>query len=141
MVGGQPRQFLTSLYDPQRFPAREIAEHYVQRWEIELGFREIKQGMLKNTTTLRSKLPELVRQEVWGMLIVYNLLRHEIAQMANELHVPPQRLSFQWLALAVKSRVVINAFNEKARFSPLPFLKCLDRRFGTDSALRDVVVV
>jgi hypothetical protein len=57
--------------------------------------------MLKNTTTLRSKLPELVRQEVWGMLIAYNLLRHEIAQMASELQAAPQRLSFQWLALAI----------------------------------------
>jgi hypothetical protein len=100
-VGGQPRQFLTSLCDARRFPARDIAAHYVQRWEIELGFREIKQGMLRKATTLRSKLPELVRQEVWGMLIAYNLLRHEIAQMADELHVPPQRLSFQWLALAI----------------------------------------
>jgi hypothetical protein len=36
-----------------------------------------------------------------GMLIAYNLLRHEIAQMADELQVPPQRLSFQWLALAI----------------------------------------
>jgi hypothetical protein len=73
----------------------------MQRWEIELGFRKIRQGMLKNTTTLRSKLPELVRQEVWGMLIAYNLLRHEIAQMASELQAAPQRLSFQWLALAI----------------------------------------
>jgi hypothetical protein len=101
MVGGQTRQFLTSLCDAHRFPAREIAAHYLQRWEIELGFREIKQGMLKNTTTLRGKLPELVRQEVWGMLIAYNLLRHEIARMANDLQVPPQRLSFQRLALAI----------------------------------------
>ena len=101
VIGGQSRQFLTSLCDAHRFPAGEIAKHYVQRWEIELGFREIKQGMQKNATTLRSKLPELVRQEVWGTLIAYNLLRHEIAQMANELQVPPQRLSFQWLALAI----------------------------------------
>jgi hypothetical protein len=101
MVGGQPRQFLTSLCDAQRFPAKDIAAHYMQRWEIELGFREIKQGMLKNTAVLRSKLPALVRQEMWGMLIAYNLLRHEIAQMAGELKVPPQRLSFQWLALAI----------------------------------------
>jgi hypothetical protein len=101
MIGGEPRQFLTSLCDAHRFPAREIAAHYTQRWEIELGFREIKQGMQKNAATLRSKLPELARQEVWGTLIAYNLLRHEIAQMADELHVPPQRLSFQWLALAI----------------------------------------
>lgn len=101
MVGGERRQYLTSLWDAHRFPAREIVAHYMQRWEIELGFREIKQGMQKNATTLRSKLPALVRQEVWGTLIAYNLLRHEIAQMADELHVPPQRLSFQWLALAI----------------------------------------
>lgn len=100
-IGGQPRQFLTSLCDARRFPAHEIAAHYLQRWEIELGFREIKQGMLKNSPTLRSKLPELVRQEVWGMFIAYNLLRHEMAQMADALQVPPQRLSFQWLALAI----------------------------------------
>lgn len=101
MVGGEPRQYLTSLCDAPRFPAREIAIYYTQRWEIELGFREIKQGMHKNATTLRSKLPELVRQEVWGTLIAYNLLRHEISRMADELHVPPQRLSFQWLACAI----------------------------------------
>ena len=100
-IGGETRQYLTSLFDPHRFPAREIVAHYMQRWEIELGFREIKQGMQKNAATLRSKLPTLVRQEVWGTLIAYNLLRHEIAQMADELHVPPQRLSFQWLALAI----------------------------------------
>jgi len=101
MVGGERRQYLTSLWDAHLFPAREIVAHYMQRWEIELGFREIKQGMQKNATTLRSKLPALVRQEVWGTLIAYNLLRHEIAQIADELHVPPQRLSFQWLALAI----------------------------------------
>lgn len=101
MIGGERRQYLTSLFDPHRYPAREIAAHYMRRWEIELGFREIKQGMQKNATTLRSKLPALVRQEVLGTLIAYNLLRHEIAQMAGELHVPPQRLSFQWLALAI----------------------------------------
>ncbi|MGX9217352.1 transposase [Massilia varians] len=101
MIGRQPRHFLTSLVDARRFPARDIAAHYVQRWEIELGFREIKQSMLKSAPVLRSKLPELVRQEVWGMLIAYNLIRHEMAQMADELKVPPQRLSFQWLALAI----------------------------------------
>lgn len=101
MVGGQPRQFLTSLCNPRLYPARDVVAHYVQRWEIELGFREIKQGMQKNTTTLRSKLPALVRQEVWGMLIAYNVLRHEMACMANDLKVPPLRLSFQWLALAI----------------------------------------
>ena len=53
MVGGEQRQYPTSLCDAHRFPAREVAAHYTQRWEIELGFREIKQGVQRNATTLR----------------------------------------------------------------------------------------
>jgi Transposase DDE domain len=72
-----------------------------QRWEIELGFREIKQSMLDNEIVLRSKRPELVRQEVWGLLIAYNLLRREMHQAADALSVAPTRLSFQGLTRAI----------------------------------------
>lgn len=43
----------------------------------------------------------LVRQEIGGLLIVCNLLREEMRQMAQALEVPPQRVSFQWAALAI----------------------------------------
>lgn len=95
------RRFLTSLADTHLYPARALAEHYRQRWEIELGYREIKQSLLTGRAVLRSKQPELVRQELWGLLIAYNLLRQEMRQIALTLQVPPQRLSFQWLALAI----------------------------------------
>lgn len=100
-VGGQLQRYLTSLPDPRQYPAREIVAHYVQRWEIELGFREIKQGMLHNAPVLRSKQPELVGQELWGTLLAYDLIRQEMRQMADELNVSPQRLSFQWLTVAI----------------------------------------
>ena len=100
-VGGQRQRYLTSLPDPRLYPAREIVAHYVQRWEIELGFREIKQGMLHNAPVLRSKQPELIGQELWGTLLAYDLIRQEMRQMADELNVSPQRLSFQWLTLAI----------------------------------------
>ncbi len=100
-VGGQLRRFLTSLRDPQIYPAREIVAHYVQRWEIELGFREIKQSLLQRSAVLRSKQPALVGQELWGTLIAYNLIRQEMKQMAGGLGVPPQQLSFQWITLAI----------------------------------------
>ena len=77
--------------------------HYRQRWEIELGYREIKQGLLAGEANLRSKQPTLVRQEVWGVLIAYNLLREEMRQMAQALEVQLQRVSFQWAALAIVS--------------------------------------
>lgn len=100
-IGGQLQRYLTSLSDPRRYRAREIVAHHVQRWEIELGFREIRQGMLHNAPALRSKQPALVGQELWGTLLAYDLIRQEMRQMADEMHVAPQRLSFQWLTLAI----------------------------------------
>lgn len=78
-----------------------MAASYRQRWEIELGFREIKQSMQDNEIVLRSKRPELVRQEVWGLLIAYNLLRREMHQAADALSVAPTRLSFQGFTRAI----------------------------------------
>lgn len=102
-IAGKTRRFLTSLLDAKRFPPRQVAQHYVQRWEIELGFREIKQSLLRRAPVLRSKQPELIEQELWGIFIAYNLIRQEMSQMAQQIRLPPQRLSFQWLALAISS--------------------------------------
>lgn len=95
------RRYLTSLADTVRYPADQVAACYRERWEIELGFREIKQGLQANDTVLRSKRPELVRQEIWGLLIAYNLLRREMHQTADALDVPPTRLSFQGFTRAI----------------------------------------
>lgn len=72
-VNGKTVQVLTSMLDPLRYPKADIAELYGHRWEIEHGFREMKQHLLKNALTLRSKKPELVRQELWGVVLAYNL--------------------------------------------------------------------
>jgi IS4 transposase len=93
-VGGRRRRFITSLQDHRAYPARALAELYRQRWEIELGFREIKQSLQDGEPVLRSKRPELVRQELWGVLIAYTLLRRWMREMANQLKVEPQRISF-----------------------------------------------
>ena len=68
---------------------------YAHRWEIELGYREMKQYMLKNELTLRSKKPEMVRQELWGALLAYNLIRFQIGKIAYSLDsILPIQLSF-----------------------------------------------
>jgi hypothetical protein len=95
------RRYLTSLADAVGYPADRVAACYRERWEIELGFRDIKQSMQANDTVLRSKRPELVRQEIGGLLIAYNLLRWEMHQTADELGVPPTRLSFQGFTRAI----------------------------------------
>ncbi|WP_162822008.1 transposase, partial [Escherichia coli] len=59
---------LTAMTDAMRFPGGEMAYLYSHRWEIELGYREIKQTMQLSRLPLRSKKPELVEQALWGVL-------------------------------------------------------------------------
>jgi hypothetical protein len=92
--GYRPQLLLTSLVDEKRYPAAEIRALYHERWEIELGFGEIKTDMLERLETIRSKSPGAVAQEMWGLLIAYNLIRLEMARIASELGVPPIRISF-----------------------------------------------
>lgn len=92
--GFQPQILLTSLVDEQAYPADELRRLYHERWEIELGFGEIKTDMLERLETIRSKSPDAVAQEMWGILIAYNLIRLEMARVARELGVAPTRISF-----------------------------------------------
>ena len=92
--GFRPQLLLTSLVDPIQFPASEIAALYHERWELELGYDEIKTEMLNREECLRSKSPSSVTQEIWGILIAYNLVRFEMEQTAQELAVEPIRISF-----------------------------------------------
>ena len=95
-VNGVERQVLTSMTDAMRYPAASVAELYKHRWEIELGYRETKQFLLGNRWALRSKLPEMVRQELWGILLTYNLIRYQMIKMAFSLKGDylPYQLSF-----------------------------------------------
>jgi hypothetical protein len=92
--GHRPQILLTSLLDEKRYPADEIRGLYHERWEIELGFGEIKTDMLERLETIRSKSPAAVAQEMWGLLIAYNLIRLEMQRIATEFDVAPTRISF-----------------------------------------------
>lgn len=92
--GYRPQLLLTSLVDPKQYPATELRALYHERWEIELGFGEIKTDMLERVETIRSKSPAAVAQEMWGLLIAYNLVRLEMERIAAELKVAPTRISF-----------------------------------------------
>lgn len=93
--GFRPQFLLTSLLDEQKYPAAEIAELYHERWELELGYDEIKTHTLERGEALRSKSPERVKQEVWGLAIAYNLVRHEMEAVAAKCRVAPTRISFR----------------------------------------------
>ena len=71
--GFRPQTLLTSLLDPGASPATEIVALYHERWELELGFDEVKTHTLERAEALRSKTPARATQEVWGLALGYNL--------------------------------------------------------------------
>ena len=59
-----------------------------------MGYDEIKTDMLEREEAIRSKTPDGVIQEIWGILLVYNLVRLEIVSIAKEENLEPTRISF-----------------------------------------------
>jgi len=121
---GRRRILLTSLLDAKAWPAKEVAEQYRERWRIETSYRELKQEMLGDELTLRSGTPETVRQEVWGALLAYNLVRLEMAEVAREAGVVATDLSFttalhylryEWSWLAISSPGTLPARLQRLR--------------------------
>jgi hypothetical protein len=92
--GFRPQTLLTSLLDSVRFPAEELRELYHERWELELGFDEVKTDLLERQEAIRSKTPKGVLQELWAVGLAYNLVRLEMERIAKEADVPPSRISF-----------------------------------------------
>ena len=84
----------TSLLDATRYPAAQIMDLYRQRWEVELGFDEIKTHQLAVRVPVRSKSPLLVLQEIDGLLLAYNAVRMYMAEAAQIRRIDPRRLSF-----------------------------------------------
>ena len=92
--GFKPSTLLTSLVDAKKFPADEIRALYHERWEIELGYDEVKTDMLDRQEAIRSKTVKGVLQELWAIALAYNLVRLEMEQIAKEADVEPSRISF-----------------------------------------------
>ena len=101
--GFRPQTLLTSLLDPLAYPAAEIAELYHERWELELGFDEIKTHTLEREEALRSRAPERIRQEVWGLAVAYNLVRLEMQHVAQRQQLMPTRISFRHTLLLLRN--------------------------------------
>ena len=86
--------------------AKEIAELYLKRWNVELDIRSIKQTLKMDI--LRGKTPEMLRREIWGHLLAYNLVRQMMTQAAQAKGRLPRQLSFaSALALANEFRPLL----------------------------------
>jgi hypothetical protein len=90
-------RLVTNILEPERAPAEELAALYHERWEIETAFDEFKTHLRGSGRVLRSKTPELVRQEAWGFLLAHFAIRalmHEAALGALPRARDPDSLSF-----------------------------------------------
>jgi IS4 transposase len=98
-------RLVTTILDEAKAPAAELAALYHERWEIEGALAELKTQLRGARVVLRSKTPELVKQEVWGLLLAHFAVRglmHEAALQADE---DPDRLSFSHAVRVVRRKL------------------------------------
>jgi hypothetical protein len=104
--GAEPvYRLITTILDPTQAPAQELAALYHERWEIETALDELKTHLRGAQIVLRSKTPELVKQEFYGLLMAHFAIRglmHEAALQADE---DPDRLSFVHSVHVVQRRM------------------------------------
>jgi hypothetical protein len=90
----EPFRLVTTLLDHQRAPAAGLAALYHERWESENGYAELKTRLRGAAFILRSRSPELVRQELFAFLTVYQALCALEAEAAGQAGIDPDRISF-----------------------------------------------
>src|SRR5260221_10775251 len=91
---GQVYRLVTTLLNPQGAPALDLIGLYHERWEVELVIDEIKTHERVQRKVLRSKTPEGVRQELYGIFLAHYAVRALMAQASVEAELDPDRLSF-----------------------------------------------
>ena len=88
IAGAEPLyRVVTTILEPERAPAAELAAVYHERWELETALDELKTHLRGAKIVLRSKTPDLVRQEFYGLLLTHFAIRklmHEAALQAKE---------------------------------------------------------
>jgi transposase IS4-like protein/DDE family transposase len=104
----------TTLVDHQTYPITEFPDRYAERWQLETAIGEVETRLRGGPdVVLRSKSPDMVRQEVYALLCVYQAIRHLIATAAGQARLDPDRISFTRTAQAVRRHT-----SDEAAFSP-----------------------
>jgi hypothetical protein len=99
-------RLVTSLLDPRRFPALEIVQLYHERWEVETAYLELKSSILGGRV-LRARTPQGVEQEVYALLVTYQILRTAMADATNsQPDTDPDRASFTIALNAARDQLV-----------------------------------
>jgi hypothetical protein len=105
-------RLITNILDGEQASAAELAGAYHQRWELESAFKEIE-IYLRAGHGIRSKTPELVRQEVWGLFLTHYAIRAFMTEAADTVEMDSDRISFTRSLHIVRRRIT-----DPAVFSP-----------------------
>ena len=104
--GAEPLYRLaTTILDHELAPAAELAAIYHERWEIETAFDELKTHLRGAHIVLRSKTPDLVRQEFYGLLMAHFAVRGLMHEAALRADKDPDKLSFLHAVRVVRRKM------------------------------------
>jgi hypothetical protein len=116
---GTPIRLLTTILDIEQASASELAAVYHQRWEFGSSLAEIETRQRGSYRVLRSHSPEMVRQEIWALLLTHYAIRALIYQATDAEHLDPLRMSF------IRTlRIVRRHVTGHAGFSPESIATC-----------------
>jgi hypothetical protein len=108
----QPEEYyrlITNILDPLQAPAEELAALYPGRWKIETALDELKTHLRGSRIVLRSKQPELARQELYGLMMAHFAIRGLMHEAALKEDLDPDRLSFVHAVRVVRRKLPILA--------------------------------
>jgi hypothetical protein len=119
-------RLVTTILDPHLAPADELAQLYQERWEIENAFDELKTHLRGKGVCLRSKTPNLIKQEFYGLMLAHFTVRRLIHKAALYIDEDPDQLSFTHSLQVIRRNLLqAKAFSPSKESS---FLYCINPR-------------
>jgi hypothetical protein len=107
---GELIALVTTITDPAAASAQELAQAYCQRWEEETGNDQLKTCLRGPGKVLRSKTPDMVRQEIYGYLLTHYSITALICRAAAEADIDPDRVKFLRTVRIIRRRAADPAF-------------------------------
>jgi hypothetical protein len=107
---GELIALITTITDPAEAPAAVLAESYHQRWEHETGNDQLKTHLRGPGKVLRSRSPDMVRQEIYGYLLAHWAISGLICQAATEADIDPDRVKFTRTVRIIRRAIAPAAF-------------------------------